>query len=262
VARFDGHEEEILSIKHVVYKGDNYFVSTSQDGYIIQHKVDQDWTNVLERERMKDGITCMAFNVSFLPNTGNRFFVASCDDSIRLFDMETKQVFFKTSTQKHVQTFPGMYSYYCDCVKCITCIDLIQPPNWETVFNTDEVMFSYIMSRGVEVLDAENNTINSKPNSVTLHKLIYPKTQGQDFKLEQVKRFCHDSYHSNSWLMKITSNGRYIAAPTFNGNVYLYNIQSGELAGVLRDHEEIEVRDVLFHSTMPLFFSCADGNVD
>jgi hypothetical protein len=30
----------------------------------------------------------MAFTVSFLPNTGNKFFLAACDEHLKLFDFE------------------------------------------------------------------------------------------------------------------------------------------------------------------------------
>jgi hypothetical protein len=41
---------------------------------------------------MDDGITCMAFTVSFVPNTGNKYFLAACDEHIRLYDFESCQV--------------------------------------------------------------------------------------------------------------------------------------------------------------------------
>ena len=95
----------------------------------------------------------MAFNVSFLPHTGNRYFIASCDDSIRLFDMETRQL---------VQSFGGMYSFYCDCAKFVHCLDFPLPPtSWDAMKEQKSpAMFAYIMSRGVELLDAENNTVS------------------------------------------------------------------------------------------------------
>lgn len=42
---------------------------------------------------MEDGITCMAFTVSFVPNTGNRYFMAATDEHVRLYDFEAAQVF-------------------------------------------------------------------------------------------------------------------------------------------------------------------------
>ncbi|KAJ3052793.1 hypothetical protein HK097_005660 [Rhizophlyctis rosea] len=255
IERLENHEEEILCIKAVTFKGENYFVSTSQDGYINKWKMDDEWGKLAEHTRLEDGVTCMAFTVGFLPNTGNKYLIAACDENIRLFDFETAKL---------VQTFEGIYTSYCDCVKVVRCLDYPAPPaTWadvtEEVYDDDEkAMFTYLISRGVEELDAEDFTISSKPNSVTLHKLTYPKSKGGKFELETVKRFMHEEYRSNSWLIKITSNGRYIAAPTYDGSIIMFNMKTGSVGAILRDHQEIEIRDVLFHPFRKLFFSCGD----
>jgi WD40 repeat protein len=44
VALLEGHAEEILCIKAVTFKGENYYVSTSQDGFIIKWHMDETWT--------------------------------------------------------------------------------------------------------------------------------------------------------------------------------------------------------------------------
>lgn len=41
---------------------------------------------------MVDGVTCMAFTVSFVPNTGNKYFLAACDEHLRLYDFEQATV--------------------------------------------------------------------------------------------------------------------------------------------------------------------------
>lgn len=38
--------------------------------------------------RVNDRESCMAFTVSFIPNTGNKYYLAACDDVIRLYDFE------------------------------------------------------------------------------------------------------------------------------------------------------------------------------
>ena len=43
IERLESHEEEILCIKAVTFKEENYFVTTSQDGYINKWKMDEDW---------------------------------------------------------------------------------------------------------------------------------------------------------------------------------------------------------------------------
>jgi len=43
---------------------------------------------------MDDPLTCMAFTVSFIPNTSNKYFLGACDDVIRLYDFEATKVDF------------------------------------------------------------------------------------------------------------------------------------------------------------------------
>ncbi|KAG0166791.1 hypothetical protein DFQ28_007313 [Apophysomyces sp. BC1034] len=260
VGKLEGHTEEILCIKALTFNGQNYFISTSQDGYIIKWNMDSGWTNLLEATKMDDGVTCMAFTVSFVPNTGNKYFLAACDEHLRLYDFEESQL---------LQTFEDMYSSYCDCGKFIKWIDESAPESVKTtedevnVDNMDEddekekEQYSWFISRGAEMCDVSDG-VSSKPNTCTLHKLIYPSQPGGQFKLEETKRFKHEDYHANSWLVKITSNGRYILAPTIYGQIFVYNISTGQLTAILKDHEDIEVRDVIFHPYRPLIFSSGD----
>ena len=37
--------------------------------------------------------------------------------------------------------------------------------------------------------------------------------------------------------MKITSNGRYILAPTIYGQIFVFNILTGQLTAILKEHE-------------------------
>lgn len=45
------------------------------------------------------------------------------------------------------------------------------------------------------------------------------------------------SYHANSWLVKITSNGRYILAPTIDGQIYVFNMATGQASAMIKEHE-------------------------
>lgn len=98
-------------------------------------------------------------------------------------------------------------------------------------------------------------TLASIPNTCTLHKLIYPSEKGGKFKMEEVKRYKHEeyvlqrldlfslyslsehSYHANSWLVKIASNGRYILAPTIYGQLFVFNIMTEQLTGIVKEHQ-------------------------
>ncbi|KAG9303200.1 hypothetical protein G9A89_000735 [Geosiphon pyriformis] len=260
IARLEGHAEEVLCIKSILYKGTPYYVTTSQDGYIIKWQMKDDWSTLVNSKKMEDGITCMAFTVSFVPNTGNRYFLAATDEHIRLFDFEAGQL---------MQTFSDMYSQYCDCGKFIFPVEPLEDnepdieiPDLEVAkskFKKKKNPVAYFISRGVEILDTGEGTVASRRNVCILHKLIYPMRKGVPFKLEQVRKYQHEDYHANSWLMKISSNGRYLTAPTMTGQVMVFNLRTGEVTSILRDHEEdLEVRDVIFHPWKPLLFTCAD----
>ena len=92
IARLHGHEEEVLCLKQLSYRGKNYLISTSQDGHIIKWCMSADWRHLIGQERFADGVTCMAFTVSFVPHTGNRYFAGACDDKIKIYDFESCMV--------------------------------------------------------------------------------------------------------------------------------------------------------------------------
>lgn len=58
--------------------------------------------------------------------------------------------------------------------------------------------------------------------------------------------------------MRLATNGRYVASPTTNGKVFLWNLRSKELAAVIRNGGA-EIRDILFHPQSPLLLTCGDG---
>ena len=93
-----------------------------------------------------DLTTYMAVHTSFLPNCGNKYFVAACDDGIKLFDFEAERVKIKMSCdayKKLVESWKNVFSYLCDCVKVVDCIDM---PTQD----------AYLLSKGAELLSEEN----------------------------------------------------------------------------------------------------------
>ncbi|KAF8936661.1 WD40-repeat-containing domain protein [Dissophora ornata] len=278
VVTLEGHTEELLCVKRVQFKGENYFLSGSQDGYLNKWHMGSDWRSLESMVQMADGITCMAFTVSFVPNTGNKYFLAAADENLRLYDFENAAL---------LQTFENMYSSYCDCGKFIQAADFPMPspiPE-EAPATADEEeltesrtrkgkmkaeerapaprpqLFAYFISRGVELLDSEERMIAKDYNSCTLHKLVYPDTKGGKWYLTEVKRFQDEEYFSNAWLIKIASNGRYLMAPTCTGEVFIYNLKTGQVTGILKDHDDVEVRDIIFHPTRPLLLTSADDGI-
>jgi hypothetical protein len=62
-----------------------------------------------------------------------------------------------------LKTFENIYSSYCDCAKFIHAVDLSLPEGSDKE-NTDDslpVLSHYLISRGVELLDLEENTIGN-----------------------------------------------------------------------------------------------------
>ncbi|CDS14390.1 hypothetical protein LRAMOSA06559 [Lichtheimia ramosa] len=293
VGQLDGHSEEVLCIKAITFKGKNYYLSTSQDGYIIKWQMDQDWITLVDSIPMDDGLTCMAFTVSFVPNTGNKLFMAACDAHLRLYDFEEALL---------LQTFEDIYSSYCDCGKFVRWLD---ESNFDQIVTTEQAdddekpddvkvenvdqqndnehqrnkedgdltknetssleeqketskqQHAWFISRGAEICDVGEG-LSSIPNVCTLHKLIFPSEKGGRFQLERIKRYGHEDYHANSWLVKITTNGRYLLAPTIYGQLFVFNMLTGQVTAVIKEHEDLEVRDVIFHPYRPLVFSSGD----
>ncbi|KAI9305369.1 WD40-repeat-containing domain protein [Cunninghamella echinulata] len=299
IGRLEGHSEEILCIKSLKFEDKNYYITTSQDGYIFKWHMENDWITLVDSQCMGDGVTCMAFTVSFLPNTGNKYFLGACDAHLKLYDFEQAQV---------MQTFENMYSSYCDCGKFIHWLDEIEyitnqkkykeidkenkedvteknkskgkgkgkakeidikkgekEEDEDTIVNIDEMdeddhdqrEYAWFISRGAEMCDIDDG-VSSTPNTCTLHRLWYPKQSGDPFQLEEIKKYKHEDYHSNSWLVKIASNGRYLFAPTLYGQIFVFNILTGQVTSIIKEHQDMEVRDIIIHPYFPLLISCGD----
>jgi hypothetical protein len=43
---------------------------------------------------MEDEISCMIFAIQFVPRSGNKYFIAACDHSLKIFDLESRKVNF------------------------------------------------------------------------------------------------------------------------------------------------------------------------
>jgi hypothetical protein len=134
--RYSGHSEELLSIHPLTYKNSKYVISSSQDGHLIKWQFatsdnkDDGWgLNLVSSKQFADNSTWMAFDIAFLPNTGNRYFVVAADTGVKLFDLEHDIV---------IASWQNLYTDYCDFVKFVR----IQS-------NDDEFSY-YLLTRGVE----------------------------------------------------------------------------------------------------------------
>jgi len=239
VTKLEGHTEEILCVKKLKFKGINYLLSSSEDGRIIKWKMNENYSAVIARILIDDMTTYMAISLSFLPNCGNKYFLCACDDGIKLFDFELGKL---------VDSWKELYSYLCDCVKVVSCKDI-----------TTEEGEILILSKGVELLNEENPSEVMHPNKCMLHRLTMPSTPTGKWGFTEVARYQDDDYCSNLWLLQLSSNGIYVASPTTEGHIFLWNLFTKQLVTITKDHMA-EPRKSLFHPTERMFLSCGDDS--
>lgn len=243
VEELKGHEEEIMFVNCVTFKGDNYVLSGSQDGTIIKWRMNSEWNTCLGQEQMLDDETCMVFHISVLPNCGSKYFMAACDSNVKIFDFETR---------KEVAVFRDLFGCYCDYA-----LPIINPDM--PMGNDQQVLF---LTRGVENVDEEGLSVS--PNKVQLYQLQYPKNNTNDWSTKQVREFKHEDYYANSFMCRLATNGYYVVAPTVQSTVYVWNIKTGALVAVIKaavDDVEKEVRDIKFHPSLPRLYVTGDDGI-
>jgi len=239
IARLSGHNEEVFCIKKIHFKNENYLITCSEDGRIIKWLMNEDWSSLVDSEFVDDLTTSVATGLTFVPACGNLYFIAACDEGLKLFDFEMG---------KMIERWDGQYTYLCDCIKFVDCKEI-----------ESETGEYFLISRGVEVLDPANEKDIPEPNKCILHKLTIPPTKDDKWILEDVGRFEHESYDANTWIMRFASNGRYLVAPTAVGKVFIWNIRSKQVVGILEDHNQ-DVRDILYFPGRKMMLTCADDS--
>jgi len=59
--------------------------------------------------------------------------------------------------------------------------------------------------------------------------------------------------------LQLSSNGIYVASPTTEGHIFLWNLSTKQLVAITKDHMA-EPRKSLFHPTERMFLSCGDDS--
>eukprot|EP00127_Corallochytrium_limacisporum_P001264 Clim_evm34s47 gene=Clim_evmTU34s47 len=227
-----GPTEEVLCVRLMKHGKQNIVLSCGQDGYVRKWPMSAQWAKKQsDGERFNDEASSMVFHLDPLPDCPEDCVIACSDDGLQVMDINTRDVLAK---------FPGLYSSYCDHAKVL--------------FKAGDEGW-LVVTRGCEVLN-DQETGPTQPNKVILHSLS--RTEDGKWELAEIHKFQHGSFDSNSWLMKLRANGNYLFAPTMNGHVYVFNIPTAELVGVLRGHEDREVRNILLHPTKPIVVTSAD----
>eukprot|EP01080_Neovahlkampfia_damariscottae_P002488 gene2488-3197_t len=221
----DGHTEEILCLKKIKFKKEEYYLTGSYDGSMIKWKINEKTNKIQKEQTIMDGISNVIFSISFLPKCENKFFLAGCDDKIKLFDFEFGEL---------IQVFETGYGCYCDCLKFI---------------NND----FYFITKGSELED-EKSKLPLVANECHLRKLNF---EDGKFSIETIQKFNHEEYKSNSYLVQILSNQKYLISPDTKGKIFIWNLENGKLSSILNDSTN-EIRDVLFFGSY--FLSCGDDS--
>lgn len=91
VETLHGHEEEILCLKRIKFDGETFLISGSEDGRMIKWKMNRDY-GLVKKEMMDDLTTNMVISLTFVPDCGNRYYLASSDTDIKLFDFQHGKV--------------------------------------------------------------------------------------------------------------------------------------------------------------------------
>ncbi len=126
-----------------------------------------------------------AVSIDFIPNCGYKFMAVSFDTGVKIFDFETGAM---------LQSFPGLYTFLCDCIKFVQCPTIPTKPG------------EFLMiTRGVELLNQENESMKIssihltarvvvKPNTCALRKLVFPEHGIGKMRLEEISTFKHPEY--------------------------------------------------------------------
>lgn len=151
IARYAGHEEEIMSMKlwklETTPNGDPEYLlfTSSQDGHIRKWKFDKSWNRLESTVQLQDEETWMAFSLALLqfppqphPPTDSSgsppskakltprpLLLLAGDRTLKLFDPVTNAKLF---------TFEDVYREYCTSVEVFTSSTGIEHPRREGVF--------------------------------------------------------------------------------------------------------------------------------
>jgi len=240
VLKLEENVDETLCIKRITFDNRQFILSSSKDGKIVKWELTDDLRKVVRKCVIADFGTHIVGDLDFLPNSGNKFFIAAYDKGLKMFDFESEQA---------IQTLPDLYGFICDCVRFMI------PSEFKP--NSNEY---FLITRGVE-LENEETQASERPNTCHLHKITLPVDGKGKLLFETLQMYSHQNYKANVWMLKINSNGRYILAPTTNGQVFVWNLRSAELVAILNDHSDREVRTILLHPSRKLMLSCGDDSV-
>ena len=96
--RMDGHQKGANTLKRVSFKKVEHWLSCGEDGSVLKWRIEENPdSDQIALTYSKEEIACdppihRMHSVSFLPDCGNTYFVAACDQGLRVFDSEKNAV--------------------------------------------------------------------------------------------------------------------------------------------------------------------------
>lgn len=248
LVKLQGHEEEILDIKCVLFRNGNYLLSASQDGHLIKWHLSDDWAVCSKTVKIDPKTSCMILSTAFLPGCGNKYFIAAADEGVKIYDFEAGIV---------LQAIEGLYTSYCDCV---VMVDL---PEMRMSKGTIDYQF---LSRGVELVQ-RNQKAERLVSKIQLHRLSAPTvvtdvSKEPPFQHEVLATYTDPRFRANVWPLSLAASGSYVLAPALQNAFFGWNMLTGKLVCVCVDEKAENrmgaIRTIKFHPTRSCVVAAGD----
>lgn len=219
ILRLEGHTEEILCLRILNFKKNNYILSSSKDKKLIRWHLKQNFSILVSKTTFENDASI--YDISFLSQEWNPFFLTAGTAGIQIFDFEKMQVIYT------LEIFPGS----CQSICFITPKELKRKP-------------------GSLFLAFENEDKNIYSCEIQLQKGV--------FSSEILSTYRHPEFQAGE--TKLVTNGRYLLASTKDGKVIAWNLRTTDVVGIFRDHED-QIRSILFHPTKRFLLTSSDDSI-
>jgi WD40 repeat protein len=90
----EGHKQDVLGMKAVIFNGENYLLTCGQDGLIVKWHMSKSWNEKLGGVVLSPAGSGIAVSIDFVPQTGNKFVAISFDTGLKIYDFETHEVLY------------------------------------------------------------------------------------------------------------------------------------------------------------------------
>lgn len=238
----EGHTEEILCLTTTWSENQFYILTGSYDGSVIRWRLSNTLDALEEKNTLQDSQSNIVFNIEFIPDTFNRFFITASDNAIRLYDLHRMQL---------LKTFETAYTSYCDFIRFLpqSTNDILR----NLLSKNKNCKSYYFISHGVE--SSRNGKLDAN-NKAILYEVILD-FKNHSLQIEEIRRFEDESYSSNAWLIQPGIIDNYVFIPGSNGKIYIFNVITGQLEISSKIHYG-QIRQILPDKYRNRYYTCGD----